>query len=551
MSTPATIIEWLATAPGVAMNPDGHYGLQCVDLVDQYAQDIFGVPWSQSIGGVTGAKQLLDAAPDAFWIRTDNNPNRPDLIPSRGDVVVFSGSAINQWGHTAVVDSADANGMWVIQQDGFAAPLIWADGNWYSNKPAHRVWLPYYSNGTGPISGWLTPRTEKLKGNTSGGINYSGNVKPTLAPNQRITGKDPVNVRREPNSQSEIIATIPADRVQTFQGYVVGEMIQPYNVWYKGTDGYVWSGAFTEAKMDGLPNLTPPPMAANQRKTGPDVVNIRKEPNSKSAILGQIPPNTVQTFEGYAVGEMIDKYNVWYKGSTGYVWCGAFTTQSMDGLKLITPAVTTPPVTTPPVTTPPVTTPATYSFTPDFDFVEYIPAAINNLQSGNFPTKPEKVVIHQFGTLGVDTLSSTINTFSNNSLTRVASAHFVVSGKRIIQMVSLNDRAYHAGSVGNNYVGIETDPAQDADTIASTKKLLAALKAKYGYELPKTLHKDVPGNSTNCGASITLSKYDLDPVIITPTPGPTPVGRTEEEIIGEFLAWHSENLKQAFLNRKN
>jgi hypothetical protein len=132
MSTPSTIVEWLATAQGVAMNPDGHYGLQCVDLVDQYAQDIFGVPWSQCVGGVSGARQLLDVAPDAYWIRTDNNPNDPNLVPSPGDVVVFAGSAINEWGHTAVVESADGSGMWVLQQDGFAAPLIWADGNWYS-----------------------------------------------------------------------------------------------------------------------------------------------------------------------------------------------------------------------------------------------------------------------------------------------------------------------------------------------------------------------------------------------------------------------------------
>ena len=542
MSTPATILEWLATAPGVAMNPDGHYGLQCVDLVDQYAQDIFGVPWPQSIGGVTGAKQLLDVAPDAFWIRTDNDPNNPNLIPSPGDVLVFGGSAINEWGHTAVCISADANGMWVVQQDGFAKPLIWADGNWYSGKPAHKAYLAYSSNGTGPIKGWLTPRTEKLKGYT-GSLQPSGSVKVTLQPNQRITGKDPVNIRKEPNSSSEIIGTIAPDRVQTFQGYVVGEMIQPYNVWYKGTDGYVWSGAFTEAKMDGLPNLTPPALKANERKTGPDVVNIRKEPNTTSEIIGQIPANTVQTFVGYAVGEMIAPYNVWYKGTTGYVWCGAFTTQSMDGLPNVTPIA---PTTPPPVVTPPVTpAPAPYSFTKDFDFVEYIPAAINNLEKGNFPEKPAKVVIHQFGTLGVDTLNSTVNTFSNNSLKNVASAHFVVSGDRIIQMVSLKDRAYHAGEGGNNWIGIETDPAQDAATIASTKKLLAALRDKYGYELPKTLHKNVPLAKTNCGASITLSNYDLAPVT------PTVPARSEEAIIREFMAFFVENIIGAFLNRNN
>lgn len=545
MSTPATILEWLATAPGVAMNPDGHYGLQCVDLVDQYAQDIFGVPWPQSIGGVTGAKQLLDVAPDEFWIRTDNDPNNPNLVPSPGDVLVFAGSAINEWGHTAVCISADANGMWVVQQDGFAPPLIWADNNWYSGKPAHKAYLGYSSNGTGPISGWLTPRPEKLPGFSVG---PAGGIVTNLAPNQRKTGADPVNIRKEANSSAAVIGQIPPNTVQTFTGYVVGEMIDPYNVWYKGTDGYVWSGAFTEAKMDGLPNLTPvaPTMAANQRKTGENAINIRKEPNSTSEILGTIPPNTVQTFVGYAVGEMIAPYNVWYKGTTGYVWCGGFTTQSMDGLANVTPI--NPPVTPPPVTTPPVTTlPPAYGFEKLADWVIYKPASGRNLQLGNFPAAPAKVVIHQFGTLGVDTLQSTINTFQNPYLDRLASAHFVVSGKECYQMVGLKDRAYHAGRVGNDYIGIETDPKQDADTIATTKKLLAALRDKYGYELPKILHKDVPENSTNCGASITLSNYDLPPVIIvTPTPS-----LNEDEVIENFLKFVSENLKQGYLNRNN
>jgi N-acetylmuramoyl-L-alanine amidase CwlA len=178
-----------------------------------------------------------------------------------------------------------------------------------------------------------------------------------------------------------------------------------------------------------------------------------------------------------------------------------------------------------------------YGFAKAFDFVEYMPANRRNLLLDNFPTFPEKVVIHQFGTLGVDTLTSTINTFQSPYLDRVASAHFVVSGKRIIQMVGLKDRAYHAGPIGNDYIGIETDPAQDADTIESTKKLLKALREKYGYELVKVLHKDVPENNTNCGASITLSNYDLPDF--------------REAIIREFAQFVTENLIQGYLNRNN
>ena len=60
------IEEWLSTSEGVALDPDGSYGNQCVDLADAYGQAIFGVHWSVCVGGVVGAKQLLDAAPDKY-----------------------------------------------------------------------------------------------------------------------------------------------------------------------------------------------------------------------------------------------------------------------------------------------------------------------------------------------------------------------------------------------------------------------------------------------------------------------------------------------------
>ena len=558
MSTPQIIIDWLARAPGRAMNPDGHYGLQCVDLVDQYAQDIFGVPWPQSVGGVSGARQLLDRVPDAYWIRTDNNSANPNLIPSRGDVVVFGGSAINTWGHTAVVDTADTKGMWVVQQDGFAAPLVWVDGSWYSSKPAHRIWLPYYSNGTGPITGWLTPRREKLKAIPSSN---------TLAKNQRITAAS-VNQRTTASRSGSVVKTFPAETILDFKGYVRGESVDGNNIWFVGaySTTYFWSGGFHDKGTHDLADLTPAPKPApapapaptttllpTQRKAAA-AVRYRKAPNTSAEVIIEYKAGDVLNFSKFTRGESVDGNNIWFKGAltAGYAWSGAFENKSTTGLTeeiIVSPS---------PAPTP-TPTPAKYTFTPDFDFVEVIPAALPNFMPGNFPEKPEKVVIHQFGTLGVDTLNSTINTFTHPALERVASAHFVVSGKRIIQMVSLKDRAYHAGAVGNNYVGIETDPAQDADTIASTKKLLIALKEKYGYELVKILHKDVSGNSTNCGASITLSKYDLDPVVVIPPANPTPVpvpvpeptpvpvpALTEESIIDAFLAF----LKSEYFKNK-
>jgi LysM repeat protein len=149
MST--TIENWIASAVGRNMNPDGAFGNQCVDLVDQYGQDIFGVPWPKSVGGVNGAKGLLDAAPDAYWIRINNDLTKPNQIPMRGDVIVWGGDASNVYGHTAVVESADTTFVHVIQENG--------NFNWL---PAGRATLRYSQHGTGTVTGWLRPRPEKV-----------------------------------------------------------------------------------------------------------------------------------------------------------------------------------------------------------------------------------------------------------------------------------------------------------------------------------------------------------------------------------------------------
>lgn len=181
--------NWLQSAVGKIFDYDRSYGYQCVDLGDAYGQDITGVPWPTSVGGVGGARELLDRVPDEFWTRIDNDESNPNLIPERGDMVVFGGSPLNPYGHVAVVLSADAAGMWVVQQDGFAAPLQYVNGNWYSAKPAHKAWLPYWGDGTGPIAGWLRIKQNKVIGGGAS-VKPSGEVTVTTPPG----GLEPVQI---------------------------------------------------------------------------------------------------------------------------------------------------------------------------------------------------------------------------------------------------------------------------------------------------------------------------------------------------------------------
>lgn len=240
-------------------------------------------------------------------------------------------------------------------------------------------------------------------------------------------------------------------------------------------------------------------LQANQRiLENKDGVYQRAAPNTSASIIKDWPYDKEPfNFKGYVRGQ--DPYgdgnNIWYVGaiSGGYFWSGAFTNKTTSGLDDITPNTPEPPVEKP------------YTFTKDLDCVnEVIPAAVGNFEYGNFPSKPEKIVLHDFGTKGVDTIASLISTFTKKG-TEV-SAHFAVSGKRIIQLVSLKDRAYHAGPQGNGFIGIELDPVQDEETIKSARKLLKELKDK-GYTNIYIKHSSIM--ATKCGDDLDFDNYDL------------------------------------------
>ena len=133
-----------------------------MDAIDHYAQFIFGVPWNVCVGGVPGARSLMDVAPSKYWIKIWNNPADPNQYPLPGDVLVYDGDGWNKWGHTAPALTTSPQQATVVQQDGFAAPLVWVDGGLYSDKPAHYAVLRYEAQGTGPLRGWLRPRPDMM-----------------------------------------------------------------------------------------------------------------------------------------------------------------------------------------------------------------------------------------------------------------------------------------------------------------------------------------------------------------------------------------------------
>lgn len=277
-----------------------------------------------------------------------------------------------------------------------------------------------------------------------------------------------------------------------------------------------WTGWLIPKMFNSAPPVES--LAANQRKVSTDKMNYRLAPNTSAKISKVFDPGDVLDLKGFVHGETVDSNDVWFVGAYtgGYVWSGGFTDTGTHDLADLTP--------TKPLPTPPLV-PA-YTFAKDLDCVtEVRPVATTNFEYGNFPIKPEMAVIHDFGTRGKDTITSLINWFTK-ARDDGTSSHFAVSGKRIVQLVSLKDRAYHAGKIGNNYIGIETDPAQDPETIESAKSLLKELKVKYGYQFPLIEHNQIM--STSCGDDVDLANYDI--TLVEPEKPVEPPQNTPEEV---------------------
>lgn len=253
-----------------------------------------------------------------------------------------------------------------------------------------------------------------------------------------------------------------------------------------------------------------PGLGASQRiLSNPTGVNQRSAPSTSASIIKEWPYDQEPfNFKGYVRGEVVNGNNIWFVGalSGGYFYSGAF--KGGADTSGLSDLATTPPATVPNPTPAPTPVDSYPGFTKDVDCItEVTPAHKNNYEVGNFP-KPTGVVLHDFGTDGVNGYTGTINHFRNPGIE--VSAHFVVSGKKITQMVSLSNRAWHAGAKGNDKIGIEIDP--DVDTNMETKNsvltLLSQLDAKYGV-LTRYLHSQFM--ATACGDDVQKANLLIPP----------------------------------------
>lgn len=398
---------------------------------------------------------------------------------------------------------------------------------------------------------------------------YPGESSGAWSPNTRLVTVDGANVRTAPFRDAPLAPGYPEGIAYgstiVVVGYVKGE--DPYDdgvvddAWYKTRSGfYIWANAAGN-DINGLeylgefsrpPAVTPTPnqtsVSAWQRVTGPDGARLRDAPHKNAALVKEFDADLVLDFKGFVYGE--DPYgdgnNVWFVGkySNTFAWSGSFEDRSTNGLDDITSAPGVDPG---------------YQPAPAYDFeldipsfvredgvvitVEKSPAFISNLEVGAGNVSPDRSVIHQFGTLGRDTFESTDSQFKSE--VAKVSAYHSVSGRRVRQHVSLKDRAYHAASVGNNWYGMETDPAQDPETILTARGLQMAVNRFYNKKLEPILHKNVPKCATRCGDAIDLAKYDV------PFPGPAePTPESLEQIVQGLIEKFTSDIMSAIKEGK-
>ena len=246
------INQWINNAPGRRIDVDGAYGLQCKDVIDDYCLWLFN-DWQNTIRPANAKEAFANSNGD-FFEKILNNMSDPNLLPQRGDIIIWGAMAGNPYGHIAVVLGADLNGVDVIEQDGFA------------QTPARTIRRSWIISG-GPVIGWLRPRPERI-------IDY---VAPqTISPTDRKMEEEGY-AREEPNTQSGVFQELAQGDVIAMKGYVTnGESIAGDTVWYvtARSGKYMSRQLFEDKDLHDLSDLTPQPEPQPTPEPGQDFSNV-------------------------------------------------------------------------------------------------------------------------------------------------------------------------------------------------------------------------------------------------------------------------------------
>ena len=118
-----TFDEFVKKYNGKSIDYDGAYGVQCVDLIKQYADSVFGVK-----GGSWGnGEDYWNNTASALKKITTKIKNTASFVPQKGDIMVWNGNVGGGAGHVAICTG-----------EGTTSYFYSYDQNW-NGKAMHKV----------------------------------------------------------------------------------------------------------------------------------------------------------------------------------------------------------------------------------------------------------------------------------------------------------------------------------------------------------------------------------------------------------------------------
>lgn len=151
-----TFDQFFNTYNGVPIDYDGSYGVQCVDLVAQYIQDVIGVS-NYTLNAIDYYNSFY-SYPFLY-----NNftliANTPSFVPQKGDIMVWNGNWGGGYGHVGVCNGVGDTTYFQSYEENYGG---------YNEATALRT--NSYSN----VLGVLRPNDQSNIGGGSSGSGYNG-----------------------------------------------------------------------------------------------------------------------------------------------------------------------------------------------------------------------------------------------------------------------------------------------------------------------------------------------------------------------------------------
>lgn len=152
MTTQQDALNWISQQVGKSLDFDGHYGAQCVDLIEFYLQHLGIAPFYGN------AKDFWESGFNGGGQLTRSTTDKP------GAIVVFKPNAGNEY-----------NGHLSLEHDNLGSALKSLDQNWYNSGPngSPAAWVTHAKDAS--IYGYLIPNFQEVHVDTpinSGDLNY-------------------------------------------------------------------------------------------------------------------------------------------------------------------------------------------------------------------------------------------------------------------------------------------------------------------------------------------------------------------------------------------